>query len=199
VAGARGRGPRISSHPLLRFTGTSLEISHKAVLAYPFRQGTQPSHPLILVFWVDKPISERKIKSANIKVNMGLFNIFQKKTQPIQTGLQEKRTLPRWKISAPAKIKLLGSNAYLVCEVKDLNFKGFCLIISEKIPDGCSGFELYFNDNFSFNIGIEVSWAKEVDGKHVYGMKFVGLRGQDKERILQMVQERFPENFQSKF
>ena len=138
------------------------------------------------------------VKYVHRKVNMGLFN-FHKKTPPIQEGLQEKRTLPRWKISTPAKIKFPGSNAYLACEVKDLNFKGFCLIASEKIPEGCPGFELYFNDNFSFNIGIEISWSKEVNGKHIYGMKFVGLRSQDKERLLQMVQERFPGNFQSKF
>ncbi|MFA5287650.1 MAG: PilZ domain-containing protein [Candidatus Omnitrophota bacterium] len=128
---------------------------------------------------------------------MGLFNIFRKKTAPIQQGFKEKRQLPRWKISAPAKIKLTGNNDYLACEVKDLNFKGFRLIIPEKIPEECAGCELYFNDNYSFGIGITISWYKEIDGNHTYGMKFTKLRDQDKERIFQMMQERFPEHLRT--
>ncbi len=123
---------------------------------------------------------------------MGLFNIFQKKTAPIQQGFKEKRQVPRWKISAPAKIRLIGSNDYLACEVRDLNFKGFCLATPEKIPEECVGFELHFNDNFSFGIGVTISWYMEHGKKHIYGIKFTKLRDQDKERILQMMQECFP-------
>jgi hypothetical protein len=128
---------------------------------------------------------------------MGIFNHFQKKTAPIQQGFKEKRQVPRWKISTPAKIKLIGCNDYLACEIKDLNLKGFCLLTSEKIPEECAGFELYFNDNYLFGIGITISWYKEMGKNHIYGMKFTKLRDQDKERIFQMMQERFPTHFRS--
>lgn len=123
---------------------------------------------------------------------MGLFNIFQKKTAPIQQGFKEKRQVPRWKISAPAKIRLTCNDDYLACEIKDLNLRGFCLVIPERIPEGCAGLELCFNDDYAFGIGITVNWHEKIDGKHTYGMRFTKLRDQDKERIFRMMQERFP-------
>lgn len=129
---------------------------------------------------------------------MGLFDFFRKKAAPIQQGFKENRLVPRWKISAPAKVKLAGSNDYLDCVIKDLNLKGFCLIIPGKIPEECEGLELCFSDNYLFSIGITISWYKEIDGKHLYGIKFTRLRDQDKERIFQMMQERFPAHFRSK-
>ncbi len=126
---------------------------------------------------------------------MGLFGFFRKKTAPVKEGFREKRQVPRWRISTPAKIRLAGNDDYSESESKDVNFGGFCLVTPEKIPEECSGLELCFDGNFSFGIGITVSWYKEVDQKHIYGMKFTNLRDQDKEKIFQMMQERFSAHF----
>jgi hypothetical protein len=124
---------------------------------------------------------------------MGLFSFFKKKKDlPLKPPFVEKRLLPRWKIASPAKIKWLGSNDYLACEVKDLNMKGFCLAMLEKIPEANASAELYFNEKYSFDIEISITWHKEVDGKQVYGVKFLKVRDADKEKIYQMMKENFP-------
>lgn len=94
----------------------------------------------------------------------------------------------------PAKIKLEGFNSYLDCEVRDLNLKGFSLVIAKKILKKRTGAKLCFNKKFSFNIETLVLWSKAADNKYVYGMKFTRILDADRERILQMMNEDFPAN-----
>jgi hypothetical protein len=123
---------------------------------------------------------------------MGLFGFFRRKKEPSEQAFRERRLLPRWGICAPAKIKWKDSNAYVACEVRDLNMKGFSLAMAEKIPDGCSGVQLYFNEKFFFDIEVAVVWHKEENNKHLYGMKFTRLRDSDKEKLFVMMKENFP-------
>lgn len=122
---------------------------------------------------------------------MGMFGFFQKKKEAPGEAFQEKRLLPRWKISSAVKIKWEGRNSYLAGEVKDLNMKGCSLILAEKIPQGCSRIELYFNEKFFFNLETAVIWHKEADGKLVYGIKFTKVRDPDKDKFFQMMRENF--------
>jgi len=123
---------------------------------------------------------------------MGLFSFFQKKKKlPPKPTFVEKRQLPRWKIVAPAKIRLQGSKDYVTCEVMDLNMKGFCLAMTEKIIEVNVSAELYFNEKYFFNIEIFVTWHKEVDGKQIYGVRFLKIRDSDREKIYQMMKENF--------
>jgi len=127
---------------------------------------------------------------------MGLFDFFQKKDdQPAKPLFVEKRVLPRWKISTPAKIKWQGSEEYLACEVRDLNMRGFSLVITEKIQEANVRAVLCFNEKYSFDIGILVTWHKEVEGKQVYGIKFMNVRDADKEKIYRMMLENFSDSF----
>lgn len=123
---------------------------------------------------------------------MGIFSFFRKKAEPPEPAApKEKRALPRWKISAPAKIKWLDKSDYLACEVRDLNMKGFSIVVTEKIPEGCTRAEIYFNEKFFFDIEMAVIWHKEADCKQVYGIKFTRVRESDKEKIFQMLKENY--------
>lgn len=123
---------------------------------------------------------------------MGLFSFFnKKKIIPAAPTFFEKRVLPRWKISAPAKIKWEGFKDYMGCEIRDLNLKGFCLVLNEKIPEPNAAAELYFNEKYFFDIEISIIWHKEVEAKQIYGVKFVRVRDVDKEKIYQMMKDNF--------
>lgn len=127
---------------------------------------------------------------------MGLFNFFQKKKEPLpQPAFVEKRLLPRWKIQAPAKIKWPGAKDYVACEVRDLNMRGFCLVLPDKIVDYNTRAELYFNEKYFFDIEITVTWHTEAEGKQVYGVKFLKVRDSDREKIYQMMKENFAGHF----
>ena len=123
---------------------------------------------------------------------MGLFNFFKKKkVLPPKPAFVEKRFMPRWKILAPAKIKWQGSKDYVACEVRDLNMRGFCLVMTEKITEYSARAELYFNEKYFFDIEISVAWHKEVDKKQIYGIRFLKVRDFDREKIYQMMKENF--------
>jgi len=127
---------------------------------------------------------------------MGLFNFFQKKKIPLpKPAFVEKRLLPRWRIAAPAKIKWQGSPDYLACEVRDLNMRGFCLVLAEKVPEANLRAELYFNDKYFFDIEISVTWHKEAAPKQIYGVRFMKVRDSDREKIYQMMKENFAGHF----
>ena len=123
---------------------------------------------------------------------MGLFSFFQKKKEPLaKPAFTEKRLLPRWQISAPAKIKWYGQSDYLPCQVRDLNMRGFCLILDTKITEYNGRIELYFNEKYFFDIEVSVTWHKEIDNKQIYGFKFLKIRDADKEKLYQMMKENF--------
>ena len=127
---------------------------------------------------------------------MGLFSFFKKKkVLSPKPAFVEKRLLPRWKITSPAKIKWQGSQDYVVCEVRDLNMRGLCLAMTEKIPDASVRVELYFNEKYFFDIEISVTWHREVDGKQIYGIRFLKVRDSDREKIYQMMKDNFASCF----
>ncbi len=127
---------------------------------------------------------------------MGLFDFFiKKKAPPPKLDFVEKRLLPRWKIQAPAKIKWPTAKDYLPCEVRDLNMRGFCLVLSEKLIVYNTRAELYFNEKYFFDIEIAVTWHKEAQGQQLYGIKFVKVRDSDREKIYQMMKENFAGHF----
>jgi len=126
---------------------------------------------------------------------MGIFGFFQKKKEAAKSAFKERRVLPRWKISVPAKIKWEGRNDYLACGVNDLSMRGCSLVMAEKIPEGCVRVELNFQEKFLFDIEIAIIWHKEADSKQVYGIKFTRIRDLDKEKIFRMMQENFPSHF----
>ena len=123
---------------------------------------------------------------------MGWFGFFQnKRNLSPRSVFVEKRLLPRWKITAPAKIRWPKAKDYLICEVRDLNLRGFCLSLAEKIPEANALVELYFNEKYFFDVEVSVAWRKEAQGKQIYGVKFLKVRDADREKIFQMMKENF--------
>jgi len=122
---------------------------------------------------------------------MGILSFFRSKKVPVKQTAAEKRRIPRWKISAPAKIKWSVEPDYTPCEVKDLNMMGCSLLLANKIPDGCVQAKLYFNEKFFFEIEIAIVWHKEIDNKQSYGIKFTKFRDADKEKLYRMICEDF--------
>ena len=127
---------------------------------------------------------------------MGLFGFFKKKQQAPAHAFKERRNLPRWKISANATIKWVGQEDYVDCSIKDLNLKGFAVIITKDIPQNCGSVDINFHERFFFNVEISIIWHKQAEGKHIYGVKFTRLRDSDKEKIYQMMCLDFPQHMQ---
>lgn len=123
---------------------------------------------------------------------MGLFNFFQENEDQFKLKSGDKRLTPRWKVFAPAKIKLEGCDGYLACEIRDLNLKGFSLVITKKILKKRLAAKLNFNEKYSFKVEVVVLWRKAADNKYIYGMKFNQIADSDRGRILQMMKEDFP-------
>jgi|GEM_PF-988939 len=125
---------------------------------------------------------------------MGLFNFSRKKKvspQKLKPAFVERRTLPRWRIASPAKIKWQDSKDYIPCEIRDLNMRGFSLCLAEEIPGDNVRMELYFNEKYFFDIEVSAAWHKEVDGKQIYGIRFLRIRDSDREKIYKMMKENF--------
>jgi len=125
---------------------------------------------------------------------MGLFNFFFGKKDDADPAPSDKRDIPRWEISLPAKIKFEGFDDELECEVRDLNLKGFSLVSSKKIPKEQVGAKLHFNEGPSFNVEMLILWEKEADSKYLYGIKFTKLSGPDREKICQVMKDYFSAN-----
>jgi len=125
---------------------------------------------------------------------MGLFSFFQEDEDQFKLTSSDKRLAPRWKVSAPAKIKLEGFEGDLDCEIRDLNLKGFSLVISKKIIKQRLAAKLDFNEKYSFKIEVLVLWSKAENNKYVYGMKYTKIADSDRELILQMMKENYPPN-----
>jgi len=127
---------------------------------------------------------------------MGLFDFFRKKKEiPLEPVFVEKRFLPRWKISTPAKIKLAGASDYIDCQIKDLNMRGFCLATTEKISECDGAMEIRFNDKYFFFVEVSFTWHKEIEGKQAYGLRFLKVRDSDREKIYSMMKENFSSCF----
>ncbi len=123
---------------------------------------------------------------------MGLFGPPKKRQVPQPDAFKERRSLPRWPVTALAKIRCEGQGEYVDCEIKDLNMRGFSVTIRTQLPQDCRNMILYFNENFFFTIDVTVVWQKEIQGKHVYGLKFTRIRDSDKEKMYQMMRKDFP-------
>ena len=123
---------------------------------------------------------------------MGLFSFFQEDEEQFKLTPSDKRLAPRWKVSAPAKIKLECFDSYLDCEIRDLNLKGFSLVISKKIIKKRLAAKLNFSEKYSFKLEVMVLWSKSENNKYVYGMKYTKIADSDRGLILQMMKENYP-------
>jgi hypothetical protein len=126
---------------------------------------------------------------------MGILNFFNKKRESKQANKPifiERRMLPRWQISAAAKLKWEGQNEFVDCEIINLNMRGFSVAIAQKIPRDCRELTIYFSEKYFFTVEIILSWQAESAGKNTYGAKFTRIRDSDKEKMYRMMRDDFP-------
>jgi len=125
---------------------------------------------------------------------MGLLDFLKDDEDIANPQRSDKRRAPRWNVSVPAKIKFDGNNGYTDCEIRDLNLKGFSLLVPKKIIKKRIGSKLCFSEKYAFKIETRILWSKVVDNKYAYGMEFTKILDSDRGRILQMMKEDFPAN-----
>jgi c-di-GMP-binding flagellar brake protein YcgR len=129
---------------------------------------------------------------------MGIFDFLKKKksVSSDKPAFVEQRFLPRWDIYTKAKLRCEGQREYIECEVKDLNLKGFSVVIPQALSRECMRATLYFNENYFFDIDLAVVWHKESEGKQVYGIRFTRIRDTDREKLIRMMRQNFPRYFE---
>jgi len=106
--------------------------------------------------------------------------------------MPERRRYVRWQINYPAKIKLSGAEAFSLCQIHDLSFKGAKISFSFKLPpDTFFQLKILLSDDFILDVESWVVWHKTVDGYYVYGLYFNKIPDKDKEKIYQFIRKNF--------
>lgn len=128
---------------------------------------------------------------------MGFFDLFRKKQQAAAIPEnKERRLLPRWEVSVPAQAKWEGLVDYVNCEIRDMNFRGFKIVLPQKLEEQCTKLVLRFNEDFILNAEFCILWHAELHDKHIYGCSFTRLRDQDKEKMYDFVFKNFPDQIE---
>ncbi|MDD5155055.1 MAG: PilZ domain-containing protein [Candidatus Omnitrophica bacterium] len=130
---------------------------------------------------------------------MGFFNFFRRRKQPAPSGKKERRQVPRWHIDSQALIKWEGQDSYVPCCIKDINLKGFCVILARKLPATPVDFTISFHERYIIKAQAVPVHHEQKNTEHCYKMKFTVIRGYDKDKIYQMVRRDFYEHFKNQF
>jgi len=128
---------------------------------------------------------------------MGLFGVFRRKRQPVASLKRERRAVPRWKIDCQALIKWEGRDSYVPCCIKDINLKGFCVILAERLPAEPVDFTISFHERYVIKAQAAPVYHEQKNAGHCYKMKFTIIRSYDRDKIYQMIRRDFPEHFES--
>jgi hypothetical protein len=128
---------------------------------------------------------------------MGIFNFFKRgPKKELRQTQTERRFLPRWQIDYQAKIRWEGVGEFVPCQIRDLNFRGLQISLSQKLPDNCAKLELRLSEDFIFSAEIKILWESAREDGYVYGASFTRLRDADKERLYQFIFHNFPDHIE---
>jgi len=107
--------------------------------------------------------------------------------------MNEHRRFPRWQINQQAKLKLEQGLEDVLCQVKDINYKGMGVVVGSKLPqDIALRLNLRLSGECTFDAEVWVAWVKVIDGINHYGLYFSRLRDTDKEKIYRFVHAHQP-------
>ena len=107
--------------------------------------------------------------------------------------MKEHRRFPRWQVNQQAKLKLEQAEDDVLCQVRDINYKGMGIILGTKLPqDTALKLSLSLSGDCTFNVEVWVAWAKVINGVNHYGLYFCRLRDADKEKIYSFVHAHLP-------
>jgi len=96
----------------------------------------------------------------------------------------EHRRYVRCQVNRQGWLKLEQVAEELLCQVKDISFKGARIALSAKLPeDSAVRISLRLSEDCSFDAEIWVAWHKVFDGVNHYGIYFDKIRDADKDKI----------------
>ncbi len=110
--------------------------------------------------------------------------------------MNDRRQVQRWQIRKEVKLAFEGVEGVSTCCVEDINLKGMCLSLEQRLPqDRDIKIALVMDDGLDINIEVRIPWVREQNGRYIHGMSFTRIRDNDRENIYQYVNSRFPDLF----
>ncbi len=115
--------------------------------------------------------------------------------------MDERRQLPRWQVKKEVKVWLPQLQEFNHCIIEDINLKGICASFNKQLPkEQHMKMSLTLGDNFDFmKIEVHLPWAKEDQGRYVYGLSFSKIMDSDKDKIYQFISNNCSEQFRDKW
>jgi len=87
----------------------------------------------------------------------------------------------------------------LVCQVKDISYKGASFTLSAKLPlDTALRINLKFSENYTIDAQIWVAWHEVISGSNHYGVYFSRIKDADKEKIFKFISAFYPNDLKQK-
>ena len=107
--------------------------------------------------------------------------------------MEDRRQIPRWQINKAASVFFEGAASASHGLVENINLKGLCLALEEKLPqDRPARMALTIDDNLYIDIEAGIPWVRAQDGHYVHGMCFTRIMDADRENIYKYVNDHFP-------
>ncbi len=107
--------------------------------------------------------------------------------------MQERRQIHRWHVMREACFQIDGDERTVACSVRDINFKGMQISLSERLP-GKTSLRMNFIIDQVLNLDVEaaVPWSLKEGGRHIYGLSFRQIADDEKAKIYEYVSTHFP-------
>lgn len=116
--------------------------------------------------------------------------------------MDERRQLPRWEIKKEAKVWMPGEPANAThCMVEDMHLKGMCVSFNRQLPQQrpVRMFFVLGDNSDPIKIEAETPWMKEDQGRYVYGLSFIKIDDEDKDKISQYINTNCYDQFKNKW
>ncbi|OGX40570.1 MAG: hypothetical protein A2984_00755 [Omnitrophica WOR_2 bacterium RIFCSPLOWO2_01_FULL_41_12] len=105
-----------------------------------------------------------------------------------------RRSLNRWQINRPARIKLEGAEVFKECSIADINFKGLQIHLKSTLPqDTFLKLKIALSEDCLLDVEVWVVWYKKKMENNIYGLYFTKITDMDKEKIYRFVYQNFPQ------
>ena len=103
--------------------------------------------------------------------------------------MDERRQLPRWGVKKEAKVWMPQTQGFSQCVIEDMHLKGMRVSFNKQLPaQEPMRMSFAIGDNFDpIKIEAQIPWAKEDQGRYVYGLSFSKIAENDKDRIYQYI------------
>jgi hypothetical protein len=113
----------------------------------------------------------------------------------------ERREIPRWEVKREAKVWMPQTQGFSHCIIEDFHLKGMCVSFDKKLPQqGSLRMSFALGDGFDMiKIEAKIPWAKEEQGRYIYGLSFSRIFETDKDKIAQYINNYCSDQFKDKW